>query len=59
MTRRVRPAVLRQRIVALLEREHASVAAHQDGEVQMSPEWLRGYLVGLRVARTIVREGGD
>ncbi len=59
MTRRVRPAVLRQRIMVRLEREHASMASHQDGEVQVSPEWLRGYLVGLRVARTIVREGGD
>jgi hypothetical protein len=45
--------------MARLEREHAAMASHQDGEVQVSPEWLRGYLVGLRVARTIVREGGD
>lgn len=59
VTRRVRPAVLRQRIVALLDREQAATAADQDGEVQVSPEWRRGYLVGLRVARTIVREGGD
>lgn len=59
VTRRVRPAVLRQRIVTRLERECASMVAHQDREVQVSPEWLRGYLVGLRVARTIVRESGD
>ena len=25
----------------------------------MSPVWRQGYLVGLRVARTIVRESGD
>ncbi|WP_460404139.1 hypothetical protein [Actinophytocola sediminis] len=56
MSRRVRPAVLRQRIVARLDREYAQV----DGQVESLavPTWWRGYLAGLRAARAIVREGG-
>ena len=57
MSRRVRPAVLRQRIVARLDREYAQVN-EQEAESWAVPTWWQGYLAGLRVARMIVREGG-
>lgn len=59
MTRRVRPGVMRQRIVDRLERERARMAECPDEELLVSPVWRQGYLAGLRIARVIVREGGE
>ena len=59
MTRLVRPTVLRQRIVARLDRECAQVNACSDEEWQTVPAWRQGYLAGLRIARGIVRESGE
>jgi hypothetical protein len=58
VSRRVRPVVLRQRIVARLERERVRVLTCADEELVV-PGWREGYLAGLRVARVIVREGGE
>lgn len=59
MTRRVRPVVVRQRIATRLERERARMEACPDEELLVSPVWRQGYLAGLRIARLIVREGGE
>jgi hypothetical protein len=57
VVRRVRPAVLRQRIATRLDREYSNVAGSDD-ELWTASAWRQGYLAGLRVARVIVREGG-
>jgi len=57
VARRVRPSVLRQRIVVRLDREYVQVE-ESDDELWTGPAWRQGFLAGLRVARSIVREGG-
>ena len=59
MTRRVRPALVRQRITERLERERARMESCPDEELLVSPVWRQGYLAGLRIARVIAREGDE
>lgn len=59
VTRRVRPVVVRQRITERLERERTRMESCPDEELLVSPVWRQGYLAGLRIARVIVREGGE
>lgn len=59
VTRRVRPVVVRQRITERLERERARMESCPDEEFPVVPGWRDGYLAGLRIARVIVREGGE
>lgn len=59
VTRRVRPVVVRQRIVERLERERVRMESCPDEELLVSPVWRQGYVAGLRIARVIVREGGE
>ena len=52
MSRRVRPAVVRHRLLALLEPTRA-IPEWTD----RSADWRAGYAAGLRVARDVIRKG--
>jgi hypothetical protein len=51
--------VVRQRITERLERERVRMESCPDEELLVSPVWRQGYVAGLRIARVIVREGGE
>jgi hypothetical protein len=53
MSRRVRPDVVRRRLLALLD----PIRSVPEWPVERSPEWRAGYVAGMRTAREVIRKG--
>jgi hypothetical protein len=53
MSRRVRPQVVRRRLLSLLDPARVG----PEWTVERSAEWQAGYAAGVRMARDVIRKG--
>lgn len=53
VSRRVKPHVVRRRLLALLERARTET----DGDAIRSAEWWSGFTAGIHIANDVIRKG--